>query len=154
MLRFGALVVGLLAAAPAFAQEMKAEEARRFVVGKLFTYTCFEGTKGAGRINQDGSVAGTIQFQGSGPVRYAVLPANTLRTKGEQVCASLKGLPFEPCFNLLKTSQESFRGAVNGMGFAACEFKRRGGRAEFANAVAKPTPYQAASANEPKPAEE
>jgi hypothetical protein len=151
-LRFGALVVGLIAAAPAFAQEMNAHEARRFVVGKLFTYTCFEGTKGAGRINHDGSVAGTIQFQGSGPVRYAVLPANTLRTKGEQVCASLKGLPFEPCFNLLKTSHESFRGAVNGMGFAACEFKRRGGRAEFANAVAKP--YHAASASEQKPAEE
>ena len=87
-MRFGALVVGLLATAPAFAQEMRAEEARRFVVGKLFTYNCFEGTKGAGRINADGSVAGTIQFQGSGPVRYAVLPANTLRTKGEQVCAS------------------------------------------------------------------
>jgi hypothetical protein len=152
MLRFGALVVGLIAAAPAFAQEMNATEARRFVVGKLFTYTCFEGTKGAGRINADGSVAGTIQFQGSGPVRYAVLPANTLRTKGEQVCASVKGLPFEPCFNLVKTSHESFRGAVNGMGFAACEFKRRGGRAEFANAVAKP--YQAASAAAPKPADE
>lgn len=144
MLRFGALVVGLLAAFPAMGQEMKAEEARRFVVGKLFTYNCFEGTKGTGRINHDGSVAGTIQFQGSGPVRYAVLPANTLRAKGEQVCASVKGLPFEPCFNLQKTSQESFRGSVNGMGFAACEFKRRGGRAEFANAVAKP--YQAASA--------
>jgi hypothetical protein len=152
MLRFGALVVGLLAAVPAVAQEMKAEEARRFVAGKLFTYTCFEGTKGAGRINQDGSVAGTIQFQGSGPVRYAVLPANTVRQKGDQVCASVKGLPFEPCFNLVRTSQESFRGAVNGMGFAACEFKRRGGRAEFANAVARP--YQAASAAPTKPAED
>jgi hypothetical protein len=144
MLRFGTLIVGLLAVAPAVAQEMKADEARKFVVGKLFTYNCFEGTKGSGRINHDGSVAGTVQFQGSGPVRYAVLPANTLRVKGEQVCASLKGLPFEPCFNLQKTSHESFRGTVNGMNFAACEFRRRGGRAEFANAVAKP--YQAAAA--------
>lgn len=154
MLRYGALIIGLVAAAPAVAQEMKAEEARRFVVGKMFTYTCFEGTKGAGRINPDGSVAGTIQFQGSGPVRYAVLPANTLRTKGEQVCASLKGLPFEPCFNLVKTSHESFRGAVNGMGFAACEFKRRGGRAEFANAVSRSFQAAAATPAEPKPAEE
>jgi hypothetical protein len=145
MLRYGALVCGLLAACPAAAQEMKAAEARRFVVGKLFTYTCFEGTKGAGRINADGSVAGTIQFQGSGPVRYAVLPANTLRVKGEQVCASLKGLPFEPCFNLVKTGGESFRGSVSGMNFAACEFKRRGARAEFANAV---TPYRAAAASQ------
>lgn len=144
MLRYGALIAGLLAACPAAAQEMKAEEARKFVVGKLFTYNCFEGTKGTGRINHDGSVAGTIQFQGSGAVRYAVLPANTLRVKGEAVCASVKGLPFEPCFNLQKTSNESFRGSVSGMNFAACEFKRRGGRAEFANAVAKP--YQAAAA--------
>ncbi|MDT3683910.1 MAG: hypothetical protein RO009_02565 [Pseudorhodoplanes sp.] len=144
MLRFGALVVGLLAACPAVAQEMKADEARKFVVGKLFTYNCFEGTKGTGRINHDGSVAGTIQFQGSGPVRYAVLPANTLRVKGEQVCAFVKGLPFEPCFNVQRTSHESFRGAISGMSFAACEFKRRGGRAEFANAVTKP--YQAAAA--------
>ena len=59
------------AAFPAYSQEMKATEARRFVVGKLFTFTCFEGTKGAGRIYTDGSVAGTIQFRGSGPVRYA-----------------------------------------------------------------------------------
>lgn len=147
MLRFGALVIGLVAAFPAFAQEMKADEARKFVAGKLFTYTCFEGTRGTGRINNDGSVAGTIQFQGAGPVRYAVLPANTLRAKGEQFCASIKGLPFEPCFNLQKTSHESFRGSVSGMSFAACEFKRRGGRAEFANAVTKP--YQAAAA-EPK----
>jgi hypothetical protein len=154
MLRFGALVIGLIAAAPAFAQEMNATEARRFVAGKLFTYTCFEGTKGAGRINHDGSVAGTIQFQGSGPVRYAVLPANTLRAKGEQFCASIKGLPFEPCFNLVKTSQESFRGSVNGMGFAACEFKRRGGRAEFANAVSRPYQAAAAAPAEQKPAEE
>jgi hypothetical protein len=34
MLRGVALTIGLLAAAPAFAGEMNAEEARRFVVGK------------------------------------------------------------------------------------------------------------------------
>lgn len=148
MLRFGALFVGLVAAFPAQAQEMKADEARRFVAGKLFTFTCFEGTKGAGRIYNDGSVAGTIQFRGSGPVRYAVLPTNTLRTKGQSVCASVKGLPFEPCFSLQKTSHESFRGAVSGLGFAYCDFKRRGGRAEFANAVSRPTLSSSAKAAE------
>ena len=49
MLRFGALVIGLVAAFPAAAQEMNATEARKFVAGKLFTYTCFEGTRGTGR---------------------------------------------------------------------------------------------------------
>jgi len=149
MLRFGALVLGLMVAAPAFAQDandatetearlMNASEARRFVVGKLFSYTCFEGTTGTGRVNDDGSVAGTIQFQGSGAVRYAVLPANTLQVKGDMICASLKGLPFEPCFNLQKTGNDSFRGSLSGVGFAACEFKRRTGRPTFANAAPPP----------------
>ncbi len=100
MLRGFALTVGLLAALPAVAGEMNADEARRFVIGKMFSYTCFEGTRGQGRVNSDGSVAGSIQFQGSGPVRYAHLPANTLQVKGESVCASLRGMPFQPCFNL------------------------------------------------------
>lgn len=126
MLRFSALIVGLLAAGPVFAQQMDADEARRFVVGKSFSFSCFEGTKGAGRIHADGSVAGTIQFRGSGPVRWAQLPAGTLMVRGDQVCAKVRGLPFEPCFNLQKTSHKSFRGALSGLGFAACEFNRRG----------------------------
>ena len=79
MLRSIALTAGLLAALPAMAGEMGADEARRFVIGKMFSYTCFEGTRGQGRVNVDGSVAGSIQFQGSGAVRYAHLPANTLQ---------------------------------------------------------------------------
>ena len=65
------------------AGEMSAEEARRFVIGKLFTYTCFEGTRGQGRVHADGSVVGSIQLQGAGRMRYAALPPGTLRVKGE-----------------------------------------------------------------------
>jgi hypothetical protein len=129
MLRFGALLIGLLtafAAVPASAQQMTASEARRFVVGKMFAFNCFEGTKGVGRIHADGSVAGTIQFRGTGPVRWAQLPAGTIKVKGESVCANVRGVPFEPCFNLQKTSHKSFRGSVSGLGFASCEFNRRG----------------------------
>ena len=74
MVRGVALLVGLLAAVPAMAGDMSAEEARRFVIGKMFSYTCFEGTRGQGRVHADGSVVGSIQFQGGGPVRYAALP--------------------------------------------------------------------------------
>ena len=82
MLRCFALTVGLLAALPAgVAGEMNADEARQFVIGKTFNYTCFEGTRGQGRINADGSVAGFIQIQGAGPVRYAELPANTRKSE-------------------------------------------------------------------------
>ncbi|MGB8045566.1 MAG: hypothetical protein WCF66_21680 [Pseudolabrys sp.] len=135
MLRGFALTVGLLAALPAVAGEMSAEEARRFVIGKMFNYTCFEGTRGQGRVNSDGSVAGSIQFQGAGPVRYAHLPANTLQVKGEAVCATLQGLFIQPCFNLERVSDNSFRGSISGLGFAYCEFTRHGGRTTVAHSV-------------------
>jgi hypothetical protein len=126
MLRIGVLIAATaFAALPAQAQQMNAREARAFVVGKLFTYQCFEGTRGAGRIMESGAVAGTVQFRGDGATRYAMLPHNTIRVVGDRVCASVKGVPFEPCFNLVKTSHNSFRGSVSGMGFAYCDFVRR-----------------------------
>jgi hypothetical protein len=115
------------------AGEMTADEARRFVIGKTFSYNCFEGTRGQGRVHPDGSVVGSIQFQGSGKVRYAVLPPNTLQVRGASVCASLRGLPIDPCFNLEKLDDNSFRGSISGLGFAYCEFTRRTTRASASN---------------------
>jgi hypothetical protein len=46
MLRVVAVVTGLASALPAMAGEMTASEARRFVVGNLFNYNCFDGTRG------------------------------------------------------------------------------------------------------------
>jgi hypothetical protein len=131
-LHLAVVVTGLLSAVPASAEEMRADEARRFVAGKHFSYNCFDGTTGNGRIYADGSVAGYIQIGGNGPRRYVVLPANTLRVQGQQYCASLRGVPFEPCFNLNRTSQVSFRGSVSGLGFAYCDFSRRSARADLA----------------------
>jgi hypothetical protein len=128
MLRGVALLVGLLTAGPAMAAEMSAQEARHFVIGKMFSYTCFEGTRGQGRVHADGSVAGSIQIRGQGPLRYALLPPGTLRVKGEAVCASLRGLPIEPCFNLERIDNNSFRGSISGLGFAYCEFTRHQSR--------------------------
>jgi hypothetical protein len=131
--RIAAALALVASVAPAWAEPMSAEQARHFVIGKLFSYTCFEGTRGAGRIYSDGSVAGTIQLRGSGPVHYVRLPPNTVRAKGESVCASVKGMPFEPCFTLSKTSQATFRGAIYGLSFAYCEFQRRGRRIDVAH---------------------
>jgi hypothetical protein len=117
---------------PVSAEEMRADEARRFIAGKQFSYTCFDGTAGNGRINADGSVTGYIQIGGTGPRRYVVLPANTLRVQGQQYCASVAGVPFQPCFSLNRTSQVSFRGSVTGLGFAYCDFQRRSARADLA----------------------
>ena len=137
-------VVGLVTAAatvlPAVAgQMMSADEARRFVAGRVFAFTCFDGTRGAGRILDDGGAAGSVQFSGAGPVRHMRLPGNTIQVRGQSVCASVKGIPFEPCFNLLKKDERSFQGSVSGMGFAYCDFRHQGAsQMLMARAVARP----------------
>lgn len=134
----GATVAGM-AIVPALAGQMNAEEAKRFVSGKIFTFTCFDGTRGAGRILDDMGAAGSVQFSGSGPIRHVRLPGNTLQIRGQAVCASLRGIPFEPCFNLDKHDEVSFRGSVSGMSFAYCDFHHQGGaQMLMARAVAHP----------------
>jgi hypothetical protein len=125
MLRVNIVVAALLAAGPSAAEQLSVGSARKFVVGQLFDFNCFEGTRGTGRIYGDGSVAGTVQFGGSGPVRYVVLPAGTMRIQNEAVCASVNGIAFQPCFNVDKTDPQSFRGSVSGLRFAYCDFTRR-----------------------------
>jgi len=56
-LRIRAIVtVALLASGSALAESLDAEAALRFVVGKLFTFSCFDGSRGVGRFYADGSV--------------------------------------------------------------------------------------------------
>jgi hypothetical protein len=114
----------LFAVSSAQAQTMSAEQAKDFVAGGLFSYRCFDGTYGAGKIFTDGSAVGSIRVTGRGSTRYMQLPTNTLYLVGSQVCAHLKGLPFEPCFNLVKTGPDSFRGSLSHMSFMYCDFNR------------------------------
>jgi hypothetical protein len=125
-----ASAAGVLAASTAPAGDMRTDEAKRFIAGKLYSFHCFEGTAGTGRIQHDGSVVGVVRFGGAGAVRYVNLPAGTLRVKGQYWCASIKGASFEPCFDLVKIDEYSFRGSVAGLGFAYCNFTRRA-RADF-----------------------
>jgi hypothetical protein len=138
------VLAGLLAAMPAVGAELKPEEARRFVIGKLFAFNCFDGTSGAGRIQADGSAAGIVRFGGTGPIRSVALPAGTIRVQGETVCASLKGM-FSPCFYLEKTSEKSFRGSIVGLSFAYCHFTRRGGRIHLTRAPTAASPRPSGS---------
>ncbi len=120
------LVIGLLVTVPAAAGQMSADEARIFVVDHLFSFSCFEGTTGEGRVYVDGSVSGAIHFGGGGgPMRYATLPAGTLRVRGQTVCAGIAGIPFEVCFDLDRTDTNSFRGSLAGMSFASCQFRKK-----------------------------
>ena len=118
---------------------MNADEARKFVAGKVFAFTCFDGTRGAGRILDDMGAMGAVQFSGAGPVRHLRLPGNTLQVRGQAVCAAIKGVPFEPCFNLDKKDEQNFRGSVSGMGFAYCDFHNQGaGQMLAARSLARP----------------
>lgn len=130
MVRELAMVAGLVAALPALAGGMAANEARYFVVGKLFSYSCFDGTRGEALVHADGSVVGSIQFQDGGPKRFAALPPGTLRIEGGRVCASLRGLAVQPCFYLERTNANSFRGSISGMIVAYCDFTRDQDRAD------------------------
>jgi hypothetical protein len=123
--RLAVVLAGLTIALPAAANELRPEQARRFVVGKTFAFTCFDGTHGAGRVQADGSVVGTIQAP-NGVARRAALPAGSVYQRGEQFCATVKGMSFQPCFSLQQTSLHSFRGSVAGLGFAYCDFTRGG----------------------------
>jgi hypothetical protein len=138
ILRIVVTLACLIAALPARAVELKAEEARRLVVGKLFSFNCFEGTTGAGRVLADGSVSGIVRFQGSRAFRYVNLPANTLRVHGESVCASVRGMAIEPCFTLNQLDERTFKGAVTGLSFASCQFTRRSGRGDLVHTSSAP----------------
>jgi len=115
-------IMGISAAVPAPAAELRPEEAKYFIAGKYFSYRCFDGTTGGGRINANGSVVGTIQPGGSGPTRVIALPVGTVRVQSDSICASLPGGSIQPCFTVTQTDSRSFRGTIAGLGFAYCDF--------------------------------
>jgi hypothetical protein len=121
----------VLAASSAVAEELGPEQARALVVGKLFAYSCFDGTAGMGRIFPDGSVVGTITPGGSGEAKFAALPAGTITADGNSICAHLSGLPIEPCFKVQRIDDQSFRGSIAGFDFAYCDFYQRQPRAQL-----------------------
>jgi hypothetical protein len=128
----------ILGAASAIAEELGPEQAKAFVVGKLFAYTCFDGTAGMGRIFADGSVIGTIRPGGRGDVRFASLPPGTIKVEGTSMCAHVSGMPLQPCFRVEKIDYRSFRGSVSGLGFAYCDFSQHNARAQIISRAPEP----------------
>jgi hypothetical protein len=119
------LCAQVLVASSAFSEELSPDEARAFVVGKLFAYSCFDGTAGLGRIFADGSVVGTITPGGDGEAKFATLPSGTVKADGNSICAHLPGSPLEPCFKIQRIDDQSFRGSIAGFDFAYCDFYQR-----------------------------
>ena len=132
-----ALSLEILGAGWAAAEDLGPEQARAFVVGKVFSYTCFEGTSGVGRIFPDGSVVGTIRIRSEGEPRFAALPPGTIRADGTAMCAHLSGLPITPCFRVQKIDYRSFRGSIAGLDFAYCDFHQPSLRSHLVGSPAR-----------------
>ncbi|MGA8497495.1 MAG: hypothetical protein WB764_18555 [Xanthobacteraceae bacterium] len=158
LLRVAIVCAFVVGAASAVAEELAPEQARAFVVGKLFSYTCFDGTVGMGRIFSDGSVVGTIRPGGQAQVRFAALPAGTIKVSSNSMCAHLAGLPIEPCFRVQKLDYRSFRGSISGLSFAYCDFYQRNPRSGIGGASAKrdiaPAPGSATSVATARPSDD
>jgi hypothetical protein len=154
LLRVAIVCAFVVGTASAVAEELAPEQARAFVVGKLFSYTCFDGTVGMGRIFSDGSVVGTIRPGGQSQVRFAALPAGTIKVSSNAMCAHLAGLPIEPCFRVQKIDYRSFRGSISGLSFAYCDFYQRNPRSAIGASVKRdmapaPTPATAVATAPP-----
>src|SRR5262245_32926516 len=63
--------------------------------------------------------------------------------KDGAVCASLKGLLWEPCFHLVQTDAKSFRGSIRGLDFAYCSFTAHNPGTKTAPARSGPLPLGA-----------
>jgi hypothetical protein len=61
-------------------------------------------------------------------------------------------MPYEPCFDLDRTGDQSFRGSVSGFGLAYCDFTRRlsvAGIGSRARRPSGPLSLEAAGVTEP-----
>jgi hypothetical protein len=151
LVRFAVALACALAASSAFAEELAPEQARAFVAGKLFAYTCFDGTSGMGRIFADGSIIGTIRPPGTNQVRFATLPPGTIKVTATSMCARLPGVPIEPCFRVEKIDYRSFRGSIAGLGFAYCDFFQRNPRTTLSRHESSRAPGTAIATMRPAP---
>ena len=101
----GAVTAGAMVV-PAFAGSMNADEARRFVAGKVFAFTCFDGTRGAGRILDDlgaGEHARQVRrLQAKGAHRRVVvgddrrLPVRRILCVGQNYAAHAREMGSDP----------------------------------------------------------
>jgi hypothetical protein len=116
-------VVAVAAGSSAHATQLQPFEAKRFIVGKLWSYRCYDGTNGVGRAFADGSISGTIQERGAGPRRNESRPAGTITVTANSICGPSFFLFIRPCFIVDQRNAQSFRGWIWPFSSQYCEFR-------------------------------
>jgi hypothetical protein len=108
------VVLALTCMTPALASDLSPVEARRVLVGRLWSFDCSEGTKGFGSIFANGSVRGTMQESGARPISHN-MPAGTVSMQSDSFCASVPVGPvtIRPCFTFSRIDSNKFRGRVS-----------------------------------------
>jgi hypothetical protein len=110
---------------PALAAELESVQARKFIVGRHWSFHCFEGTTGSGRVLADGSISGVYREHGDGPIRQQSYPPATFEVRQGLLCADGQRLfgVFTPCFTINQRDRESFHGSIRWLPFLSCDFK-------------------------------
>ena len=137
--RVAVLCAHVLMALSAVAEELGPEQARAFVVGKSFAYSCFDGTAGMGRIMADGSVVGTITPGGRGETKLATLPPGTIKSDGTlcaPICTACQLSLASRCRKNPIT--KAFAGSIAGLDFAYCDFYQRNPPTQLMSSLSKP----------------
>jgi hypothetical protein len=121
VVRLALLGVCAAAATSAFAQELGPRDPWAFMLGKLFTLTCSDGTVGEGRLLADGSVVGKIRPHGQGEMRAGTLPPGTVRASNTGLCAYFQGLPFPALPDVRRIDRRRFHASMSIMGLSSCD---------------------------------
>ena len=123
---------------------MNADEARRFVAGKVFAFACFDGTRGAGRIFEDGGAAGAVQF--SAPVRCATCAFPAIRSRSAASPSALdQGTSVRAVLQPRQARRAQLPRIGLGHGFRVLRFPSSRRRADAASASSRPAAFAASA---------
>ena len=147
----GAVTAGAVMA-PALAGQMNADEARKFVAGKVFAFTCFDGTRGAGRIST--TWAPRARCSSAAPVRCVTCGCPAIRFRSAARPSARRSRAFRSSPASISTRQTSAASAARSRAWAspiAISVIRARAQMLMARAVARPrslrAPEQSADAS-------
>jgi hypothetical protein len=105
---------------PAFAERLTPQQAKRFIQGNKWSYTC-PLTKGWGRFNSDGSVTAEFQTLGFSPYKKNFPPGSMTISSDGSLCMP-KMFNTDVCFFVDKIDNRHFRGTSSGFIRFSCDF--------------------------------